>query len=157
MSPSVDIAYHGDRIAWKRIQDPSQDYPVDYHMAVLGCDPEKGVLDLIVKWEPNAYCHFHRHVAATTILVLQGEQHVAEIDENGNEIGRKVRKAGEYARKAGGEAHMEWGGPEGAVVFFSLQAQDKDGAIFELLDRRMNVLSAASASAMVEALGLAAG
>jgi hypothetical protein len=155
MNPSLDIHYRGDRIPWKRIQDASQGYPIDYHMAVLGCDPEKGVLDLIVKWEPNAYCHFHRHVAATTILVLQGEQHVAEIDAHGNEIGRKVRKAGEYARKAGGEAHMEWGGPDGAVVFFSLQAQEKDGPIFELLDREMNVLSAANAAAMVEALGLA--
>src|SRR5215471_8838983 len=148
MSPSLDLDYRGDRIDWKRIQDPSQDYRVDYSMAVLGCDPEKGVLDLIVKWEPNAFCHFHRHVADTTILVLQGEQHVAEVDENGNEIRRNVRKAGEYARKAGGEAHMEWGGPEGAVVFFSLQAQEKDGPIFELLDRQMNVLSAVSAAAM---------
>jgi hypothetical protein len=157
MGPSVDLDYRGDRIRWTRIQDASQDYRVDYHMAVLGCDLEKGVVDLLVKWEPGAYCHFHRHAAATTILVLQGEQHVAEVDARGNEIGRKVRKAGEYARKAGGEAHMEWGGPDGAVVFFSLQAQEKDGAIFELLDRQMNVVSAANAAAMVEALGLAAG
>jgi hypothetical protein len=112
------------------------------------------VLDLLVKWEPDAYCHFHRHVADTTLLVLQGEQHVAEVDEHGNEIGRKLRKAGEYARKAGGEAHMEWGGPEGAVVFFSLQAQEKDGPIFELLDRAMNVVSSANAAEMAEALGL---
>ena len=124
---------------------------------MLGCDLEKGLVDLLVKWEPGAYCHFHRHVAATTILVLQGEQHVAEVDDDGREIGRKVRKAGEYARKAGGEAHMEWGGPEGAVVFFSLQAQAKDGPIFEILDRDMNVVSAANVAEMVEALGLAAG
>lgn len=152
MGASLDIDYQGDHVPWKRIKDPDQDYPVDYHMAVLGSDPEKGLLDLIVKWEPDAYCHFHRHVADTTLLVLQGEQHVAEFDESGEEVGRKTRRAGEYARRPGGEAHMEWAGPEGAVVFFSLRAQEKDGAIFEILDRDMKVVSAANVTEMVAAL-----
>jgi hypothetical protein len=151
----LDIDYNGDAIEWSHIQDDSLDYPVDYHMAVLGCDVDRGVLDLLVKWEPNAYCHFHRHVAATTVLVLQGEQHLIDIDDAGKETGRKVvRKAGEYGRSPGGEAHMEHGGPEGAVVFFSLQAQEKDGTIFETLDRAMNVLDSSNAAGIAENLGL---
>jgi hypothetical protein len=154
MSASVEIDYRGDRVRWTRIQDPDQDYPVDYHMAVLGCDPERDTIDLLVKWEPDSYCHFHRHAAATTVLVLQGEQHVAEFDDDGREVGRKSRRAGEYARRPAGEAHMEWAGPEGAVVFFSLQALEKGGPIFETLDREMKVVSSASAADLVEALGL---
>lgn len=150
-----EINFDTDHIEWTHIPaDDQLDYPVDYHMAILGSDPERGSLDLIVKWEPNSYCHFHRHIAATTILVLQGEQHIAEIDENGKEVGRKVRKAGDYARSSGGEAHMEWGGPEGAIVFFALQAQEKDGPIFEMLDREMNVLSSANVAEMGEGANL---
>ena len=35
-----------------------------------------------MKWPPNSYCHFHRHVADTAILVVEGEQHITEINDD---------------------------------------------------------------------------
>jgi hypothetical protein len=145
MTPKYN--FDSDHIDWTHIQDPEAGYPCDYKLAVLGSDAETGRLDLLVKWPPNAYCHFHRHLADTTILVLEGEQHIIEVADDGTEGAHKVRPAGTYANSPGGEAHMEHGGPEGATVFFALQA--RDGRLFETLDREMNVL----ASSTVEEMG----
>jgi len=144
-------SFDSDHINWIDIQDDSGGYPCDYKSAVLGADPATGRLDLIVKWKPNSYCHFHRHMAATTILVLEGEQHIIEINDDGSEGEHKVRPAGTYASSPGGEAHMEFGGPEGATVFFALQAP-ADGTVFEMLDRDMNLLSSSTVEEMAKDL-----
>jgi hypothetical protein len=133
-------------IEWTRLQDPDAGYPCDYELAVLGADPAAGRIDLIVKWPPNAYCHFHRHVADTAVLVVEGEQHIIEIHDDGSEGAHKVRPAGTYAHSPGGEAHMERGGPEGAVVFFAIHSQD--GRVFETLDQDMNILATATIEEM---------
>jgi hypothetical protein len=146
--------YHFDseHINWEHIVDESQDYPCDYKMAVLGTDAKTGRLDLIVKWPPNSYCHFHRHVADTAILVLEGEQHVTEILDDGSEGEHKIRPAGTYVMSPGGEAHMERGGPDGTLVFFSLYAGE--GPVFETLDKNMNVLQASTVAEMEAAPSL---
>lgn len=138
--------FDGDKIDWNLIDDPTQDYACKYEMAILGSDPETGRLDLIVRWPPNSYCHFHRHVADTAVMVLEGEQHIIEIHDDGSEGEHKVRPAGTYVMSPGGDAHMEYGGPDGAVVFFSLYAGK--GNCFETLDRDMNVLDASTVAEM---------
>ena len=145
-----DFNFDTSKIEWTRVQDPDAGYPCDYEMAVLGADPALGRLDLIVKWPPNSYCHFHRHVADTTILVVEGEQHIIEINDDGTEGAHKIRPAGTYAHSAGGEAHMEHGGPEGAIVFFAIQSAD--GRIFETLDKDMNVLVTSTVEEMGQAV-----
>ena len=117
------------------------DYHIDYEIAVLAAQEELGTIDLLVKWAPNAYCHFHRHVAATTTLVLQGEQHIDETAANGVTT-HKICRAGDYARSAGGDVHMERAGPEGLLVFFGMQTAD--GRLFETLDKDHNILSTAT-------------
>lgn len=143
--------FDSEHIEWTHFVDPEAGYPCDYKMAVLGADPKTGRLDLIVKWPPNSYCHFHRHVADTTILVLEGEQHIIEIGADGSEGAHKVRPAGTYASSPGGEAHMEYGGPEGATVFFAIQSTD--GRVFETLDREMNLLEVSTIEEMASQLG----
>ena len=67
---------------------------------------------------PRCHCHFHRHTAITTSVVLEGELHVMDIDpETGDETQSKVRKPGDYACKLPGDIHMEKGGPQGALVY----------------------------------------
>jgi hypothetical protein len=133
-----EFRYDTRHIEWMHLTGgPEFDYPIDYELAVLGSQPEVGSLDLLVKFAPNSYCHFHRHVAATTTLVLEGEQHIYETSEDGETI-HKVRKAGAYARSAGGDVHRECGGPEGAVVFFGMQSPT--GRLFDLLDEAGNIL-----------------
>ena len=136
----MQTAFFDDReIQWTHIEGgPEFDYPIDYWMAVLGYQEENGTLDLMVKWAPDSYCHFHKHVAATSTLVLQGEHHVVDVDADGNELKHSVRPAGTYRHSPGGDLHMEYGGPEGAIVFFALQ--EAEGRLFDLLDKAHNVI-----------------
>lgn len=145
--------FDGDKIDWIEFDDPSQDYPCRYQMAILGADPETNRIDLIVRWPPNSYCHFHRHVADTAILVLEGDQIVTEILDDGSEGKTKIRPAGTYVMSKGGEAHMEKGGPNGATVFFALHSVE--GTVFETLDRDMNVLDASTVAETASNLGFA--
>lgn len=138
-------------LKWRRFKGGDRfDYPIDYSAALLSLR-EDGHIDLLYKWEPNSYCHFHRHTAHTTSLVLAGSLQVISIDlETGDELGRYVREAGDYATKEPGDVHMECGGDEGALVLFSLYAPDgllsealaQDGTVIfrshlhEILERR---------------------
>ena len=89
------------------------------------------------KWAPNAYCPFHKHLGNTTSLVLEGEHHTVETLD-GESI-HKVHQAGDHAQNPGGDVHMEFAGPQGSVVFFSMQAVD--GKLFEVLGRAERVLN----------------
>ena len=52
--------------------------------------------------------------------MLKGELHVIDVDpKTGEELGIKIRSVGDFASKEP-ETCMERGGPEGALVFFSL-------------------------------------
>lgn len=127
-----------DAITWHRLQGGDNfDYPIDYWIAVLGGDVAAGHVDFLIKWEADAYCHFHRHLGATTTLVLEGEHHVVET--SATETVHKVRQAGHFVRNNGGDVHMEYGGAQGTVVLFSMQADD--GRLFDILDRAHNVLA----------------
>ena len=73
-------------------------------------------------------------------MVLEGELHVIDIDlETGEELGTRVRSAGDYASKEPGDVHMERGGPEGALVLFNLFAPD--GLLAHTLDDDGQVIS----------------
>ena len=114
-----------ENIKWRRfVGDDSFDYPIDYESALLNAR-EDGHVDLLYRWAPNSYCHFHRHTAATTSTVLAGELHVAKIDpQTGEELESYIRRPGDYAHKEPGDVHMERGGPEGALVLFNIYAPD---------------------------------
>ena len=102
--------------------DDRFNYPIDYWGAVLSVR-EDGHVDLLYRWEPNCYCHFHRHVCETTSTVLAGELHITDFDGT-RERAVRVRHAGDYAHKSPGDVHMEMGGPEGALVLFNLYTTD---------------------------------
>ena len=108
-------------LRWKHFTgSDSFDYPIDYSAALLRANQD-GHVDLLYRWAPNSYCHFHRHTAQTTSTVLEGELHVIDVDpETGKELGTRIRKAGDFASKEPGDVHMERGGPEGALVIFNL-------------------------------------
>ena len=116
--------------------DGNFDYPIDYSAAVISARDD-GHIDLLFRWAPDAYCHFHRHLVPTTTTVLAGEHHVVDV-EAGGETAHKVRPPGDYAHKPAGDLHMEFAGPEGSLVLFNMYAPD--GALFDILDRDENVL-----------------
>lgn len=143
-----------DAVSWMKLAGgPEFDYPIDYAYAVASADVARGKVGLIVKWEPDAYCHYHRHLGETTVTILRGEQHLYE--ERPFETVHKVRQAGFTGRVPDGEQHMEYGGPEGLVILFDIDAPD--GRLFELLDRNGNTLLTVTIADVVEKrLGVAA-
>src|ERR1700681_38276 len=95
---------------------------------VFDVDPEKGVVDFMLKFEPNQRIILHRHLALTITFVVQGEHRLYE--PNGTL--KEIRPVGSYTSSPPGEPHREGGGDAGAVVFYSIRG--KDGALFEVLD-----------------------
>ena len=132
--------FENENLNWKRFQGGEEfDYPIDYSSALLNANID-GHVDILYRWEPNCYCHFHRHTAEVSSLILDGELHVIDIDlDSRKEIGSRVRSKGDYAHKEPGDIHMEKGGPNGALVLFNLYAPDgllaeslnMDGTIFK--------------------------
>ncbi len=144
VTPLPNNPIHGYKttpIEWFQIKGSDRfDYPIDYWVAVLGVHPAEGRIEFLSKWEPSAYCHYHRHLGPTTVYVLEGEHHIVE--KTAHETIHKVRTPGFFARNPGGDVHMEYGGPQGAVVFFSCQAVD--GKLFEVLSNEGKVLATAT-------------
>jgi hypothetical protein len=75
---------------------------------------------MIVKFEPNARCLNHRHVARTMSFVLEGELHVLEKTADGK-TRTTVKPAGTFSADATNEVHVEGGGAQGVVVYFSMR------------------------------------
>ncbi len=131
--------------------DDSFDYPIDYWASVL-CIRADGHIDILFRWEPDSYCHFHRHLVDTTTTVLHGEHHVIEV-EHGTEGEHKVRLAGDYAHKPAGDLHMEYAGPTGSLLLFNMYAPG--GKLFEILDKEENVIAPVSTEDLMKQQRLA--
>ena len=133
---------NNENLKWRRYTEGDAfDYPIDYSDTVHDVR-EDGRLEILVKWEPNCYCHFHRHTAETSSLVLEGELLVTDIDiETGKEIGQRVRVAGDFVHKQPGDVHMEQGGANGALVLFNIYAPSEEGKLAESLDKDGCVIS----------------
>ncbi len=130
-----------DTLEWMHlVGDETFDYPIDYWAAVLNARAD-GHIDMLFKWEPNSYCHFHRHLVETTTTVLQGEHHLVDMVK-GVEGEHRVRAAGDYSHKPADEVHMEYAGPQGSLLLFNMYAPD--GRLFEILDKDENVLQLAT-------------
>lgn len=135
-------------VHWTHMEGGSEyDYPIEFDVAVLGSQPDHGTLDLLVRFAPNSHCHFHRHVAVTRTLVLQGEHHVFDVGSNGETV-HKIKPAGTYSQSPSGDIHMERGGEEGAIVLFNLHSPT--GVLFETLDADHNVLATSTIESMSE-------
>ena len=68
-----------DDLRWKHYSDEAQfEHPISYWGAVLDAR-EDGHVDLLYRWDPHSACHLHRHTAAISSLVLEGELTVIDI------------------------------------------------------------------------------
>ena len=133
--------YPQQDLDWVRVTGSKRfDYPIDYSVAILSVDEENGRVDFISRWEPEHYCHFHRHIGETSVLVLEGEHHIVEQGEH--QTVHKTRQPGFFTTNPGGDVHMEYGGPEGTLVYFSCQADG--GKLFDVLDADGTVLRTAT-------------
>jgi hypothetical protein len=140
------------RYRWRLVEgDDSLSYKVRHEYTVLGYDVGKGTLDMIVRWAPDGgHCPLHRHVATTSILVLDGEQHLQDLLPDGSRSEPRVRRAGDYALSTGDPyPHFECGGETGGAVFFGSHAGE-DGVLYEIVDEQGNLLMNTTIQSLVD-------
>ena len=95
-----------DKLIWKHYsEDENHPFPVSYWGSILDID-DVGHVSALYRWAPGQFCHFHRHVCATTSILLEGELHVETI-KNGEVVDTAIRRIGDYAKKPPGDVHME--------------------------------------------------
>ena len=60
-----------DKLIWKHYsEDESHPFPVSYWGPILDID-DAGHVNALYRWDQGQFCHFHRHVCATTSIVLE--------------------------------------------------------------------------------------
>lgn len=130
-----------NRLDWQCLKGgPRFDYPIDYAVAVTSVDHAAGLVEFIAKWEPDAYCHYHRHLGRAASRVLAGEHHIVET--TAMQTLHKTRRAGFEGQTPAGEIHMEYGGANGATVLFLCEAVD--GKLFDIVAKDGTVLAVAT-------------
>jgi len=121
-TPSVG-AFDQSNIQWNTLEGIDH---VWYH--VLRVDPEAKVVDLLLKFAANQKIVLHRHHAAYSTFIIQGELRLY------NEEGEltEIRPTASFVEKpAGGAPHTEGGGDVDCIAWFSNRGTD--GMIYEIL------------------------
>lgn len=104
---------------------------------VFDVDIERQILDAVFRFPANDTVALHRHVSQTNMLILDGELII--YDDDGSV--RDRRTAGHYYAGTRDDVHTEGGGPDGAVVLYSVRGHG-DPRVIELLDKDGNVAGA---------------
>jgi hypothetical protein len=135
--PRISETFDPATVAWRRVTDPAcTEYKLDFEYFLLGYDLPTGRLDMLLRYaKGRGHCRRHRHVASTVTLVLDGEQHLRELQPDGS-VKEIARKKGDYALAAADALpHHECGGDEGGTILLSMTAPD--GILFEYFDENM--------------------
>ena len=117
-------------VDWKEFIPGSVDFKI------LDVNVGTNTVDLLARFAPGKQCFYHRHVAQATTLVLEGELHIIEKNAQGDV--RKVKPAGSFSSGAVDEVHIEGGGAEGALVFFSLRGDSE--RIYDMLNEDLTLM-----------------
>ncbi len=129
------------RYKWREVLgEPGQSYKVRHDYTILGHDVGAGTLDMVVRWaDDGGHCPIHRHVATTTILLHEGEQHLRDLHPDGRQSEPRIRRAGDYALTVDEPTpHLECGGKEGGLAFFGCHSNE--GRLYEILDDDLNLV-----------------
>lgn len=146
---TMTITEWGTTFDWLEISGAAESpYPIHHDIAILGWDREAGTIDLVIRFDDaGGHCQAHRHITTTTVLVLEGEQHLEELLPDGTRR-PKVRLAGQHHLTTGDPyPHLERGGPDGAIVFFSHHSPD--GRLYEIVDLDGNVVSTVTIDSLI--------
>ncbi len=142
--------FDSDRYRWREVTgEPGLSYKVRHDYTILGYDLAAGTLDMVVRWEGDGgHCPIHRHTATTTVLVIEGEQHLWDLHPDGARGELRVRRAGDYALTVGDTLpHLERGGDDGGIVFFGNHSDN--GLLYEILDEDMKVVADVTMEALL--------
>lgn len=137
----IASGFDPERHKWRKVTgEPGQSYKVCHDYTILGYDLAAGTLDMVVRWDGDGgHCPIHRHTATTTVLVLDGEQHLWDLFPDGSRGAHRIRRAGDYALTVGdAHPHLERGGDQGGLVFFGNHSTN--GSLYEVLDEDLNLI-----------------
>jgi hypothetical protein len=138
---TAQSSFDPNRYKWREVTgEPDLSYKVRHDYTILGYDLSAGTLDMLVRWVGDGgHCPIHRHTSTTTVLVLEGEQHLWDIHPDGSRDEPRVRRAGDYALTVGDALpHLERGGADGGLAFFGNHCSS--GRLYEILDEDMQVI-----------------
>jgi hypothetical protein len=121
--------YDASSVEWKKFFTQGTWY------RILHVDVAARQADMLVKFDPDSQCMYHRHAACTSTLVLAGELRLQEQIEGSERL--KVKPAGSYSVGGEGEIHIEGSGHEQAVIFFSMRSDTE--VIYELLNEDLSL------------------
>ncbi|RTL90159.1 MAG: regulator [Hyphomicrobiales bacterium] len=123
------FAFDDRHVRWKEIEG------IDHlALSVLDMDETNRVSHVLFKFAAGRKILLHRHLTMNKTMTLRGEHRIYEPDGRLKEI----RPAGRFTvAPPSDEPHREGGGAEGAIVLFAIHG---DGALYEALDDRLNVL-----------------
>lgn len=150
-SPMTQRHFDPSRHKWRAVVgEPGLGYKVRHDYTILGYDLAAGTLDMVVRWAGDGgHCPIHRHTATTTVLVLEGEQHLWDLHPDGTRGEHKMRRAGDYALTVGDTLpHLERGGEDGGIAFFSNHSNDR--LLYELLDEDLNLVVNVTMEVLIE-------
>ncbi len=115
--PKISESFDPQFVEWRRVTDPDcTEFKIDFEYSLLGYDLTSGRLDMLLRYaEGRGHCRRHRHVASTLTLVLEGEQHLLEMQRDGTTKAIS-RKKGDYALASPDALpHTECGGDAGGT------------------------------------------
>ncbi|MEO8421874.1 MAG: regulator [Hyphomicrobium sp.] len=114
-------------ITWRKV-----DWLDHVEFYVYQADEENRIVDVLFKFAANTKAMLHRHKTPYITFVVQGELRFYR--PNG-EL-KEIRPTGSYVSGvANGEPHLEGGGDEDAIVFFS--NRNVENAMYEFLDANL--------------------
>lgn len=116
-------------------------------VSLCDVDVERQIVDVIVRFPPNKIVSMHNHLAQTNMFVIQGELRMFEPDDGSL---REVRPAGNYYRGRRDDVHTEGGGPEGAVVLYSVRGHGAE-ELLEVMDNDQKVLATVTMGDLADA------
>ena len=119
MNPSLDsLKFDPSNIDWQRMGSYT-----GFSYYLLNVDTDTRVIDLLFNFEANQKCFYHRHHQPSSALVLHGEQHIWEPQDDGSER-HEVRPTGHFSIAKGVETHIEGAGADGCIVYQNIRASD---------------------------------
>jgi hypothetical protein len=140
---TTSYAFDDRNIQWNPVEVPGFGLWPGFEFSMLAADRDLKLVEFLIKFPPmqeqngqvsNAIFP-HRHCAKNNLFVIAGEHRIYETDLKL----REVRKVGSNTISYNpNDIHREGGGPDGAVIYYSVRG--KDGDLFEVVEDDGKVL-----------------
>lgn len=148
----IDGTFDPSRHRWKEVTGrPGSRHKIHHDYTILGFDRDAATLDMVVRWQGDGgHCPIHRHAATTSVIVLAGEQHLWDVEEDGSIANHRFRRAGDYALTGNDQKpHLERGGEDGGLVYFGARPDSPGGLLYEIYDADMNIVAEITIDSLV--------